>query len=412
MYLSSLLGKPILNKTGERVGKIFDVVVTNLNTPLPPVTGIVASRRSGKKKYFIAITDIVTLEGKTVCLSTDTINYQPFERRPDEMLLSEHILDKQIVDVKERKLTRVNDIEISESNGNAYLSSVDVSLRGILNRLGFPTWGFLFKFNTIPWQNIQFMGVDLPVKVKIDYDRLEKLHPADIARFIFQGPELQRGTKIIQSLEEGIAADVLESLPLDLQVNTIENILPQTAGKILSEMESHHAADLLSELDSPKADNILQFMQEEQAQATRELITYPNGSAGSLMKVEYVSVPKTMTIEEVLQKLKDTPKLPEFLSYIYVVESATSKKLVGVLSIEELFRSEPRTRVENSMEKSLVVAKPFERSREALKKMTQYDISAIPVVNKDHHIIGIVTLTHAIELIIPKSWQTRVILRD
>ncbi len=412
MFLSRLISRRIINKSGERVGRIADVVVTNLNSPLPAVTGFVVSRRSGKKKYFIPITDVETFESQMMCLTTDTINYSPFVRREEEVLLQEHILDKQIIDVKERKLTRINDLELTQLNNTLFLSGVDVSLRGILNRLGFPTWGIFFKYNSIPWQDIQFLGVDLPVKVKIDYDRLEKLHPADIARFLFQGPQIQRGAHIIQSLEGDIAADVVESLPIDLQVNIIENMSTASAAGILSQMESHHAADLIAELETTKANELLLAMHQDTARVINELQTYPAGTAGSMMKIEYITAPQNMTVEELLQKLHSSPKLPEFLLYFYITENALLKKLVGVVTIWDIFKAEPRVRLESIMERNVVAVEPNEKARAALKKMTQYDISAIPVVNKKNHILGIVTLTHAIKLVIPKSWQTRVIIGD
>lgn len=412
MYLSELIDKSIKNKSGELVGKAADIIVTNLNSPLPAVTGFVVSRPKYHKVFFIPIHDIDRIEKKLISLTTDTINMSPFERRDEEVLLSRHILDKQIVDVKERHLTRINDIELSPSHRNLFLKSVDVSFRAILNRLGFPTKGLFFKYNPILWQNIQFLGVDLPVRVKIDYDRLESLHPADIARFIFKGPGYREGTQIIESLEEEIAADVVESLPIELQTTIIENMSAKAAARIISEIESHHAADLLAELDPKKTDEILASLKDEQVRVVKQLITYPPTTAGAFMKVEFFTAPQTMTVEELYTKLRTTAPLPEFLLYIYITESATSKKLVGIVSVWELFSASPRERMESIMVTSLIPASPYDTARSVLKKMTQYDLSAIPVINRHRHIIGIVTLSHAIKLLIPKNWQTRVNWRE
>ena len=413
MYLSSILEKPIINKSGESIGKVADVIVTNLNSPLPPIAGFLVNRGGrNHKDFFIPLHDCAPVDEKGVRLNTDVINFAPFERREDEIPLSRYMLDKQIVDIKERELTRINDIELSSSNGNLFLKNADVSFRALLGRLGLPTWGLLLKYNPIPWQDIQFLGVDLPVKVKIDYNRLETLHPADIAQFIFSGPGYRKGTQIIQSLEEDIAADVVESLPLELQVNLIDAMNPANAAKILSEMESHHAADLLAELSNAKAEDILKEMNQSQVGAVKELITYPDGSAGAQMKVEFVTASATMTVEELYKMLHDTKNLPEFLLYVYITENAASRKLVGVVSVWELFQASHRTRLETIMIKDYISVTPTESARKVLKKMTQYDLSALPVVNKHHHIIGIVTLTHAIKLLIPKSWQTRVSWRE
>lgn len=410
MYLSSLINKAIINKSGEKIGKITDVIVTHLSSPVPQVTGFLVSRglNHNNKHFFVPVLDCIEFSKKKVSLCTDTINFSPYERRENEVMLAKEVLDKQIVDVSERQLTRINDIELTQTNGHLYIKSVDVSFRSLLNRLGFPTWGLILNYNSIPWEDIQFLGVDLPVKVKLEYDKLETLHPADIARFIFRGPGYRKGAQIIQSLDENIAADVVESLPLDLQVSIIESMSDKAAGRILSEIESHHAADVLSEFDQAKAEAILTLMLEHQAGAVRQLLTYPAGTAGSIMKVEFIHVPQTMTVSELYETLQTMPKLPEFLMYFYITESTSSRKLVGVVSLWELFKAHERDRLENIMIKNVVVAKPLELARRVLRRITQYDFSAIPVVNKNNNIIGIVTLNDAIRLLIPKHWQTRI----
>lgn len=407
MYLSSLLQRQIYNKSGEKIGKVVELVATNLNASLPAVRGFIASRGVRSRAFFIPIQDIAEIGNKDIRLKTDTINFTPFIQREEEVLLAKDILDKQIVDVKERQLTRINDLELNVSNGNLFLQAADVSFRALLNRLGFPTWGLLFKYSGIPWEDIQFLGVDFPVKVKIDYEKLETLHPADIARFIFRGPGYREGSRIIQSLEGDIAADVVESLPIEFQANILENMSVSAAGKIFSEMESHHAADLLAALNEEKKQQILEKISPAQTKIIRELLTYPTGTAGALMKVEFVSIPKSITVEELYLKLQNSPKLPEFLLYFYISENDDFRKIAGIVSVWELFRSSPRTRMEAIMVTNILTARPLESWRSVLKKMIQYDLSAIPVINPHDHILGIVTLTHAIKLLVPKNWQSR-----
>ncbi|MBI2028874.1 magnesium transporter [Candidatus Gottesmanbacteria bacterium] len=411
MYLSHLIGKTIVNKSGVKIGKMVDAVATRINTPLPLVSGIIATRGFSGKPFFISKGDIARLEDRDIKLSTDTIDFTPYDRRDMEIRLEKEVFDKQIIDVKERHLARINDVELTIQNKNIFITGVDVSFRSILARLKIPTWGFFFKYNTIPWEEIQFLGTDLPVKVKIDYERLETLHPADIARFIFQGPGYRKGTQIIQSLEENIAADVMESLPLDVQINILENMSSKAAGRIISEMESHWGADVLSEFPTKKAEEILNKTDNDKALIIKQLLTYAPDTAGAIMKVEYVSVEQNITVSEFYDRLRSYENLPEFLTYFYITESANSKKLVGIVSLWELFKASHRNRINTVMIKNAIIAKPQESARRVLKRMTQYDFSAIPVVNKHKHIIGIVTLNDAIRLLIPKDWKTRIGLK-
>ncbi len=407
IFLSNIIGKSIYNRSGDKIGRVADLVVTHLNSPIPTISGFLISRRFNKN-IFVPISDFAHINKGKVQLDTDTLNFSPYQRVEQEIILYKEVVDKQIVDIEERQLTRINDIELLRSTGNLFVNGVDVSFRSILNRLGIPTWGFIFKYSTIPWSEIQFLGVDLPVKVKIDYDRLETLHPAEIARFIFQGPGYRKGSKIIQSLEEGVAADVLESLPLDVQVNIIEHMSAKASAKIISEMESHRATDILSELESAKASTILEFTPEKQAISLRDLLTYPAGTAGSMMKLEYMYFPQNITVDDLYQKIKEIHPLPDFLTYFYITESISSKKLVGVVSLWELFKSNSRDRLEKIMVSKPVVCKPYEKAKKVLKRITQYNFSAIPVVNKFGHLIGIITIHEAIRILLPRDWQTRV----
>ncbi len=407
MYLSRILNSSIYNRSGDRVGKVSDLVVTNLNSPLPSVKGV-AVKRNSKSTFYIPADDCMKIDQGKISMRTDTLDFTPFERREGEVLIAKEVLDKQIVDVKERQLTRINDIILEKSNNNILVDSVDVSFRSILNRLKIPTWGLVLKYNTIPWEDIQFMGVDFPVKVKIDYDRLESFHPAEIARFIFRGPGYRKGTQIIQSLETEIAADVMETLPIDLQVSILSRMSPKSAAKILSEMESDHAADLLLEFKPEAKENFLNHMELKQVEAVKTLLNYPEGTAGYIMKLEYMRVPQDMTVDELYRKFRTYESLPEFLSYIYVTESSSVKKVVGVVSIWELFKAQTSQTLKQIMIKNLVVAKPLDKPLTVLRRMSQYDLSAIPVVGKTGHILGIVTLHEAIAIILPAHWKTRI----
>ena len=412
MFLSDFLHKPVLNYNRETVGKISDLIASNLSVTRPAITGFIVYRGLKKKEFFIPVNDIENIGKNNIILKTNIINFSPFKENPGDIRVARDILDKQIVDVSERELTRTNDIDLTFNKGYLFIKSADVSFRSILHRLGLPTWGLVLKYNPIPWKDIQFMGTNLPVKVKMDYDRLETLHPAAIAEFIFKGPGVKEGTKIIQSLEEDIAADVVESMPLDMQVTLIEGMKNGQAATILSEMESHHAADLLARISPEKAQLLLAQIPVKNSRDIKTLLKFPEGSVGALMQAEYISLPAAMTVEEAQNYLKNLDTIPEFLLYFYITESAVVKKVVGVATIWDFIKAEPRARLEHIMEKDVVTVKPLEAAKKALKLMIQYDISAIPVVDDQSYLLGIVTLSHSVKLIVPKSWKTRATLQE
>lgn len=406
-YLSALIGKPVVNQSNEKIGEFIDAVLFDPHKSRPRVHGILVKRPGTKQLIFVPATDIKDIKNE-IRLDTDVVDLTPFAVKTDEIRLADQIYDKQIVDIDDRRLTRVNDLLLDYQKGLLYLTGVDVSSFGVLNRLKIPTFG-LVKPNIVEWHDVQFLGGNAPVKFKVQYKNLESLHPVDIARIIFEGPGYKHGSRVLSELKDPIAADIIEELSPKLQRNLIESMKLEDVAGVVDQMEPDKATDLLVTLGPDYTKKIMPLLSKNNSQTISSLLHYPEHSTGAYMTTDYLAVPSGITMDKLFDRFRDQEEISDFSYYIYVLENELSNKLIGVLSNHDFLTANPRSRIENVMSKKLITAHPLDSIKESLKKMYRYDLSAIPVLSqKEGKLLGIVTFKDAISVYLPRRWKVRI----
>lgn len=405
--MSDLINKPVVNQSRERIGSLSDLVVTEIDKIHPRIHGLIIERGRSKQRVFIPQHDILEVIQNSVHLTTDLVDLSPYSQRTDEVLLVKDVYDKQIVDIDDRRLTRVNDLLLDENRGRLFLKGVDVSSVGVIRRLNLPA--LLLKRNVVDWEDVQFLGGNAPVKFKVQYKNLEALHPVDIARIIFEGPGYKMGSRVLTELKHPIAADIVEELSPKLQKNLIEAMKVEDVADVVKHMSPDKATDLLAILGPSYTHKILPLLDLKHAAEIRSLLTYPENSTGAYMTTEYVAIPATITLEQALTRIRKHDELPDFTYYFFVLENEFSNKLVGVVSNHDLLNNDGRTRVNIAMTRNLITASPHDHVKESLKKMYRYDLSALPVTSSgENKLLGIVTFRDAISIYLPKRWKTRI----
>ncbi|RJQ29963.1 magnesium transporter [Candidatus Parcubacteria bacterium] len=408
-FLSELLRKKVLNKSQEKIGVLKDVVVTDIGKTYPAITGIIVERGIKKDSVFIPSIDLANITPKKIQQSTDLVDLTPFTRKNDEVLLAVDVYDKQIVDIDDRRLTRVNDLQLEYTSNHLRLKGVDVSVLGVFRRLNIPNFGNLMKSNIVDWSEVQFLGGNAPVKFKVQYKNLESLHPVDIARIIIEGPGYKHGGRVLSSLKDPIAADIIEELSPVQQRNLIESMKLEDVADVIEHMPPDKSADLLQNMGTEFAEKVLPLIKKEETQKIKSLLSYPPNSTGAYMTTDYLVINQDATVADIGDYLEDLKEEPDFTTYIYVIENKLSTKLVGVVSTHDCLKADKRSRVASIMTKRVITAQPMDHIKKSLRRMYRYNVSAIPVVNKpDHLLIGILTFRDAISVFLPKRWKNRI----
>ncbi len=405
LYLSQAIGRPVRDTLGETIGKVADLIVA-IGDSYPPVTGIVVTTNG--REIFLQWTAVSSLDASGAILSTTAIDIAKFHQRPNEIRLKLDLMDRQIVDIDGRKVVRVNDLRLDEVEGALHLVAVDVGASGLLRRLGIEgPWQTLARGlrREVPERYIDWEDVDpversiASVKLRVPHQGLAELHPADLATIIDQLSRSDR-VGVIASLDDEAAADAIGEMEPETQVDILEDLEPERAADILEEMDPDEAADLVADLSDESREEILGLMERDEAEEVEELMAYAEDSAGGIMTTEFVAVPATLTAGQTIDRLRDLEPDVETIYYVYVTD--TDDRLVGVLSLRDLIVAKPETVISTFMYAEPVALRTDASEEEVTEVVARYNLLAVPVVDSEGRLEGIVTVDDAMDTLLPQ----------
>lgn len=226
----------------------------------------------------------------------------------------------------------------------------------------------------------------------------EEMHPADLADVAEAIPR-QRVPALLAALPADRAADVLEYLDEELRTEILEAMSTAQAAALVSEMTPDDRVDTLEELEEETADEILSEISPEARRETETLLAYDPDSAGGLMTTEFVSVPETMTVEEALRNVRALARSGrrEAMYAIYATDAAG--RVQGVLSLRELLAAPDGARVADVAWQEIMAVLPAADREEVARLTSEYDLVAVPVVDDQGRILGVVTVDDVIDVI-------------
>jgi magnesium transporter len=411
-YISEILGKPVVDIDGVHIGRIEEIVAIQKEKMNHPQV-VALQVKFQRKPFVIPYTDVGLLMSEIIPLNKKWEDVRPYKLHKHDIFLVRDVLDKQIIDTNGVRVVRVNDVELARVNGNIYLANVDISSAGLMRRLGMPSWTGLFhkKKKTEPgadpgcisWDAVELLGNDQPMRLKVPGEKMSDLHPADLAELL-SDLSRQEGSKLLQKLDNETMADTLEEVEPDFQASLIEEFPNERVADVLEEMSPDEAADLLAELPKERSKEIIKLMEPDEARDVQKLLAYPENSAGGIMNTEFVSVPAYYTTTEVVAKLRRMADEAETIYYIYVTDKS---KVIGVLSLHQLVLAEPETPVRKIMEDRVVTVSAKSSQHEVAQVIAKYNLLAVPVVDEQKKILGIVTADDALDKVIPTAWKKR-----
>lgn len=399
-YFSQVLNKPIVDVQGRKVGRVKDMVM-RWDSLTPHVTAIKAAKGVHK---MIPIDRVSSITLHEIRLS---VNFSPDITVPlqdDETFIGKWLLDKQIIDLKGSKLVRVNDLALSWVTHNhkqiLVLVAVDIGIRGLFRRLGAEFLVRRMKNNFLSWQYIKPLeSRSSALQLTREKEQLRELHPADVADLLETMGYKER-TNLIHTLDSQQAIDALTEMELEAQVEVINQLDEDTASDLLEEMPPDEAANILGELSLEKSETLLRLMESEEAEDVRELMKYEENTAGALMTTDYIGFPLHLTAGEAIDKLRELAPDAEMIYYVYVVDE--KETLEGVLSLRELIIAQPSTQLKDIMHQKVVKIHPLEDTEKIADITNKYGLLALPVVDEDQKMLGIITVDDVLKLLIPE----------
>lgn len=395
------------DSAGEMVGSISDLIVTP-GSQFPVVTAaVVSTARNETISVPWNLVDIVERELRLSVAKDDIPAYKPGD---EDIYLKQDLLDKQIVDIHDYRVVRVNDVRLEMSNGLLFLVGVDTGMRGLLRRLGLEvaldrlTRRLRWRphVHIISWTDVEtFDRSTGRIRLK---GKLEHLHPADMAKIIDDLDPAQR-TELFESMDVETAAETLPEMDPAVQASVVDSLDEERAADILEEMDPDEAADVLGDLPADRRDEILSEMEPEDAEDVKELLEYEDETAGGLMTTEFIAVKPEMTADQVINYLREVGPEAETIYYIFALDE--NERLVGVISLRDLIIAQPDTPVGEFAVKHVIHVHVSATIQDIAQSMEDYSLLALPVVDDENRMQGIVTIDDAFEKVLPEEWRRR-----
>lgn len=407
--LSELLGATVYDPTGAS-GRVREVTLTP-QEDRSRISSLIVKTKSGNRILPFASVSAINGGVRTALPAGE---WQPAGGSEGLFLLERDLLDQQVIDVNGRKVVRVNDVDLqvdaSLEGGQAHpvlrVHSVDVGARGAIRRLlrGVAPKPALRALlgrippHTIPWNFVDVIETDPArrVKLKIAYDGLAKLHPADIADIVEELAPDERQA-VFQTLDEETAAEALEEVEPKVQKAIVESLDSGRAAEIVEEMRPDAAADLLGELPEERTEQILVQMEPEAQQDVVELLEHKEETAAGRMTTEFLALPVAATVQNAIDSMREFEGGVEAVSTIYLVDSHGT--LVGAVPLARLVLAQASTPMLSLTQEPLILAHERAEEGEVAELFDKYNLLTLPVVDERNRLSGIITSDDVISML-------------
>jgi CBS domain-containing protein len=407
-HLSTVLRSSLLDKAGERLGRVEDLIVRLADGGYPPVTGLKV--RIGGRDLFVPVAQVADLAPGAVRLSGQKLSLGRFERRVGEVLLGQDVLGRALVDVESDPpvLVTAHEIELACIEGWWRVVGVDNSTRARLRRrlpraLGRRIGDEPF----LDWTALEpFVGHVPTARLRFSHRKLANLHPAEIADLV-EAASHEEGEEIIKAVgqDRELEADVFEELDEHHQLEFIRERPDEQVAAVIARMAPDDAADLIVEIDQDRRAHILSLLPVTQQQQIETLLGYNPETAGGMMSPDRIVLGEDEPVSAALERVRASEIAPTTLTTVYLHDG--EGRLSGSAPVVTLLRSDPHTPLSDVADSEPVSAPTDADLPEVARMMTDYNLVMLPIVDEDERIVGVVTVDDVLEQTLPAGWRRR-----
>jgi CBS domain-containing protein len=369
-------------------------------------------RRGGRPAFFLPWSQIAAVEQAEILVRDGA---QLGAAPPEGSLFARrHVLDRQIIDTFGGRLVRVNDLHLLRLDEGLRLIHVDVGASGLFRRLGWlpavnaiarGLFDYQLRDHLIAWKYVQPLGhfgrggQRQVLRLAASHQPLAQMHPAELAE-VLEDLDMHKRQALFGSLAPEVAAETLEQMDTETQVDLIEGMEEGLATRVVEEMSADEAADLLSELEDETAETILGGMEAERSVEVRELLTHEEDTAGGIMTTDFIALKTGFTVDETIAVLRSQARDAESIYYLYVLDDLGH--LVGVVTLRSLIVASPERRLAELMSTRVVSVTTGQDKSAAAELFVKYRFRALPVVDADGVMKGIITIDDVLEDVAPE----------
>lgn len=394
-FLSEIIGRRVYHHS-QRIGRLQDLVIVETGK-LPEVSQLLIKRPYGQTPLLVPWEKVVVISTNEIAIEADSLEALAQAPATGAILLRDYILDKKILDLDGREVEVVYDVKLAFQAGKLYASEVDFSHYRLLRRLGLRHLSNFFAQqrggSTVSWLYVQRLPDDLgsfsgDVRLNVLKSKLHEMHPVDLADIL---EELDSGQRqaLFNQLDPEHASETLEEIEPRVQRELMATMQHDRAARLVGEMSPAQAADVLAILPASDADGILALMDAEDASKVRRIVEHHDENILLFTTQEYIRLPPQAVVHQVLTDYRELARDKDVLTYMYIVDE--EERLQGVVGLRELVAADPKQTLGGLMTEQIITLHPDETLRDAVHAIARYGLRAIPVVDEQRRLLGVVS---------------------
>ncbi len=419
-FFSELMDRRVVDKNGEFAGRLYDIVVKP-TAVYPQSSSLIIRKGFINRKYAVLNwPDVLEVDDKEIALKIDKTQITFYEKQnhKEDLTLRRDILDQQVVDTYNHKVIRVNDIHLLEVEQFLMIAHVDISLRGLIRRLNLEkivdflvrsinkNADYLITEHLVSWKHIQPLSINpasMTIKINVPQKQFSNIPAADLGE-IFLDLNMQHQLAFFKSLDLSTKARIFMNIDFSAQKSLVEEMDTKEVAEILNSIPSDEATDFLEKLSPEATERYLNLMESKQAKHLSELLGYSSDSAGGLMITEYLAFTKDTSVESALKQIKERAFKVEPAQFVYIVDE--DNHLIGSTNFRRLILANPQEPIQNvAFPKKTYFVHLNSSVKEVAYLMEKYKYYAIPVVDDNNALQGIITVDDILSQVISIAWR-------
>jgi CBS domain-containing protein len=407
LHLSQIVPCALRDRGGERLGRVLDLIVRLDGDDYPPLWGALAEVAG--RPVFVPSAEIASIDGAEIALRSSRLDLDHFRRHEQEILLRKDLLDRQLINVDGARLIRANEIELANVEGSYRLAGIDVSVRAFLRRLLPKRLGRRIESgNVLDWRDVEpFTGHVPTLRLRVPHPKLERLHPSQLADLVEdassgEAEEIISAVRIDREREAGL----FQELDVHHRRQFAESRSDQELGQIIARMGSDSAAGFIRELPEKRREALLKQLPASGRESVETLLRYDAATAGGLMRTDLVTVGEGASVSDALEAVRSSGSPGEVTIWVYLLDG--EKRLEAAIPLAELLRMEPKLSLAQTVSFTPPTAAADTGVGELARLMTDFNLTLVPVVDEELHLLGAVTAGDVLEVTLPRGWRRRV----
>lgn len=398
--MGRLAGRGVFDPAGDRIGKVRDVLVVYRAAAAPRVVGLIVEI-PGKRRVFVPIGRITSIAAGQI-IATGLINVRRFEQRGGETRMIAEMIGRE-VRLVDGTLARIEDAAIDRTRSGEWVVSE------LFVRLPKPAAPFARgDARIVRWAEIKpaddtekAQSAELLIQTLVD------LKPADLAEALLELPN-PRMIEVVDELPDDRVADALEEMVESDQLALLAQLPSDRAADVLDRMEPDDAADLISALPDARGEELLELMEPEEAEDVRRLLEYDADTAGGLMSPSPIVLSGESSVAEGLAMIRRAEIPPAMASAVYVTNppyETPTGEYIGMAHFQRMLRFPPHERLTSLLDTEIEPVPVDASAAEVSRRLASYDMVALPVIDEQGRLAGVVTIDDVLDHLLPDDWR-------